>query len=137
MNNISGLSLYEKFLEYLFSTSEITVPTEFHDRCNKIREMLDDDVSGVINSLLDYSVNSASEAIFRVECTEPTLQRLLNMWLQGVNLDIPGIPTGLQALSKEYYKERWAGSSFCVLSIRGWEPIEIDNVEIQVPQVMW
>jgi cation transport regulator ChaB len=99
--------------------------------------MLGNDVSGTIDTILDYAVNSASEANYRVECSETTLQKLLNLWLEDINIDIKGIPTGLQALSKEYFKERWQGSSFCVLRVKDWEKITVDNVTIEVPTTMW
>jgi hypothetical protein len=128
---------FQKFLNYLFESGGISVPSDYHDRCSKIKEMLDSDISGTINSILDYAVNSASEAKYRVECSESTLQKLLNIWLEDINIEIKGIPTGLQALSKEYFKERWEGSSFCILRVSGWEKISVDNVTIEVPTTMW
>ena len=128
---------FQKFLNYLFESGGISVPSDYHDRCSKIKEMLDSDISGTINSILDYAVNSASEAKYRVECSESTLQKLLNIWLEDINIEIKGIPTGLQALSKEYFKERWEGSSFCILRATDWENVTADNVTISVPTTMW
>ena len=135
----SGMAdgLFSAFLNWLYSSGDITVPSDFHTRCEKVQDMLDNDISGVINSLLNYSIQSASEALYRIECNEPTLQKLLNTWLQQINLEVKGIPTGLQALSKEYFKERWAGSSLCVLRATSWKKISVDNVTIEVPTVLW
>ena len=133
----NALLMFEQFLNYLYQSSEISVPTEYHDRCSKVGEMLDNDISGMINSLLDYAINSSSEANYRVECSEPTLQKLLNLWLDQINLDIKGIPTGLQALSSEYFRERWEGSSFCILRVKDWQKITVDKVTIEVPTTMW
>ena len=132
-----ALSAYQAFIDYLFSTGDISVPSDYHERCVKVKEMLDNDISGTINSVLDYAVNSASEAKYRVECSETTLQKLLNIWLEDINIEIQGVPTGLQALSKEYFKERWEGSSFCILRVKDWEKITADNVTIEVPTTMW
>jgi hypothetical protein len=132
-----GNGIFQAFINWLYSSGDISVPTEYHDRCVKVQEMLDNDISGTINTILDYAVNSASEANYRVECSESTLQKLLNLWLEDINIDIKGIPTGLQALSKEYFKERWEGSSFCVLRVMDWEKITADNVTIEVPTTMW
>jgi cation transport regulator ChaB len=132
-----GPGIFQQFINYLFQSSDISVPQEYHDQCQKIHEMLGNDVSGTIDTILDYAVNSASEANYRVECSETTLQKLLNLWLEDINIDIKGIPTGLQALSKEYFKERWQGSSFCVLRVKDWEKITVDNVTIEVPTTMW
>jgi hypothetical protein len=129
--------MFEKFLKYLFESSSISVPQDYHDRCDKIHEMLDNDVSGTINTILDYAINSASESKYRVECSEETLQKLLNLWLNEINIDIKGIPTGLQALSKEYFTERWSNSSFCILRVKDWQQITIDNVTISVPKTLW
>ena len=132
-----GGNLFSTFIDWLYTSGDISVPNDYHSRCAGIQTMLDNDISGTINTILDYSINSASEANYRVECSESTLQKLLNMWLEKVNLDIKGIPTGLQALSKEYFKERWEGSSFCILRVQDWEKITADNVTIEVPTTMW
>jgi hypothetical protein len=132
-----GNGIFQAFIDWLYSSGDISVPADYHTRCGKVQEMLDNDISGTINSVLDYSVNSASEAKYRVECSEPTLQKLLNMWLDDINIEIKGIPTGLQALSKEYFKERWEGSSFCILRAKDWQKITADNVTIKVPTTMW
>jgi cation transport regulator ChaB len=137
MANALAGNMFETFLNWLYQSGEISVPADYHERCGKIEEMLDNDISGTINSLLDYAVNSASEANYRVECSEPTLQKLLNLWLDQINIDIKGVPTGLQALSTEYFRERWEGSSFCILRAQDWEKISADNVTIEVPTTMW
>jgi len=132
-----GNGIFQAFIDWLYSSGDISVPTDYHDRCDKVQYMLDNDISGTINSILDYAVNSASEAKYRVECSESTLEKLLNIWLEDINIEIKGIPTGLQALSKEYFKERWEGSSFCILRIKDWQKITADNVTIEVPTTMW
>jgi len=137
VNNGLGNEIFQSFIDWLYNSGDISVPTDYHQRCGKVKEMLDNDISGTINSILDYAVNSASEAKYRVECSEETLQKLLNMWLDDINIEIKGIPTGLQALSKEYFKERWEGSSFCILRVKDWEKITADNVTIEVPTTMW
>lgn len=136
---MSGLSdgLFQYFLNWLYSTSEISIPSDFHTRCMRIQEMLDNDISGIINSVLDYSISSASNTHYKIECSDTSLEKLFNIWLQKINLELVGIPTGLQELSKEYYKERWSGSSLCLLRLRGWEKITIDNNVIEVPTILW
>ena len=68
---------FSTILKLLYSSGDISIPVEYHDRCVKVREMLDNDISGTINTVLDYAINSSSEAKYRVECSEPTLQKLL------------------------------------------------------------
>ena len=133
----SALTAYSAFINWLFSTGGIKVPTEFHERCSAISKLVDQDVSGIANTILGYGINAASEAKYKIECTDETLQKLLNIWLDKVNLEIPGIPTGLQELSKEYFKERWLGSSFCILRMKNWEKITAGQTSIYVPTTMW
>jgi len=137
MSDALGPGVFNSFIHYLFNSGDISVPAEYHERCSKIQEMLDSDVSGTINTVLDYSINAASEAKYRVECSSDTLEKLLNIWLEKINIDIRGVPTGLEALSKEYFKERWEGSSFCVLKVADWEKISVGNVTIEVPTTMY
>ena len=132
-----GPGVFNSFIHYLFNSGDISVPTEYHERCNKVHEMLDNDISGTINTVLDYAINSASEAKYRVECSSETLQKLLNLWLEKINIDIRGVPTGLEALSKEYFSERWEGSSFCILKVADWEKITVGNTTIEVPTTMY
>jgi len=129
--------LFPAFLNWLYSTGDIFVPTDFHERCAKIECMLANDVTGVINTILDYSVNSASEAKFKVECANNTIEGLLNLWLDQININIDNVPTGLQELSKEYYKERWEGSSLCLLRVKNWKSITYEGATINVPTTLW
>jgi len=129
----NALTGYDLFLQWLFSTGEISVPDDFHSRCLKINKMIDNDVSGTITTVLDYMVSSASNTVYKIECNNSTLENVMNKWLQKINLNIKGVPTGLKELSKEYLKERWFHSSFCALSVKGNK--KIDGIE--VPTIMW
>lgn len=132
-----GNGLFQAFLDWIYSSGGISVPTDYHSRCDAINCMLDNDITGVINTVVDYSIESASDANYSVECSESTLEKLLNKWFERINIDIAGVPTGLQALSKEYFKERWQGSSFCILRMKDWEKITVDGITIEVPTTMW
>lgn len=133
----NALNLYQQFLNYLYQTKAIEVPSDFHARCNKVQTLLDNDVTGVVNSLLKYAIDSASETKYRVECENETLQKLLNTWLSEINLEVEGVPTGLSELSKEYLQERLKGSSFCVAKASYWKKLKIGETEIEVPKIMW
>lgn len=133
----SALSMYSAFINMLFSKGGISVPTDFHERCQKISTLVDMDVSGIANTVLGYGINAASDAKYKIECEDETLQKLLNTWLEKINLEIPGVPTGLQELSKEYFKERWQGSSFCTLRMKNWEKVTVGQTNIVVPTTMW
>jgi hypothetical protein len=129
--------LFQAFLNWLYSTGDIQIPDEFHLRCSGIQSMIDNDVTGVINTTMDYAINSASEALYKIESDNNTVETLLNKWLSEININIDGFPTGLQELAKEYFKERWNGSSLCLMRVSNWKKISIGQQEITVPTVLW
>jgi cation transport regulator len=100
---------------------KVVVPADFHDKADAIKEMLKDDVSGLVDSLTDFAVETAS-VDFNVETDNDEFNKILNTWLEEINIDYNGkIPSGLKPLAKEYFKERWKGASFPVLKVGGWE----------------
>lgn len=130
-------ALWMAFLSYLYSQGKIEVPQDYRSRIAAVRYMLDSDFTGLINTIIDYAINSASQAEFTVECSDDNLRILFNEWLRNVNLNIDGIPTGIKELSKEYYKERWKESSFILARASKWQEIKINGIAIKVPTVIW
>ncbi|MHA1787858.1 MAG: ChaB family protein [Candidatus Helarchaeota archaeon] len=109
------------FINYLLSMllKKITVPGDYHSQVKVVKEMLADDVSGLVDSLTDFAVNSAS-VDFKIETSNDNFTKILKHWVDTINLEYNQIPTGLSPLAKEYFKERWKGSSFPILKIGGW-----------------
>ena len=104
--------------------NKISVPTDFHGRVKAVKEMLEDDVSGLVDSLTDYQVNTAS-VDFTIESSNADLAKKLNKWLEMINSPYKGqIPRGIKPLAEEYFKERWKSSSFPILKIGAWDSIE-------------
>ena len=128
---------WASFIDWLFQSGSIYVPLDFHSRCNLVETMMDVEVTGIVSTVINYSINSASEARFQIESSDQTLEDLLTLWLERININVDGIPTGLQELSREYYKERWSGSSLCIMKIGQWEKISIGANSITVPTVLW
>jgi hypothetical protein len=129
---------WSAFMSWLNRSETISVPTDFRGRCSAIDRMLANDVTGLINTIIDYSINSASEARFKVKCTDsPSVEDLLNSWLKKVNININGIPSGLSALAKEYYKERWQQSSLILLRVQNWQDITVGDNTIRVPMTLF
>ena len=121
LNNLLGMLI-----------KKIVVPTEFHDQAEAIKVMLKDDVSGLIDSLTDFSVDSAC-VDFTVETDNEEFSKILRTWLNEINSGYKGkIPSGIRPLAKEYFKERWKSSSFPVLKIIDWKFIN----GIRVPSKM-
>jgi len=120
-------------LKFLQDGGAIVVPKDYHERCAAIRLMLESDSSGIINSLTDFSVNTASEVSFSIETKNNALQSMLNDWLQTINFSYSGrLPVGVNQLSKEYLKERWKGSSLCIMKIH-WATVD----GFDVPDAIW
>ena len=129
--------MWEAFLNFMYRSGDIKVSTDFHDRCSEIYKMMDNDISGIVSTVIDYSINSSSEAILKVECSDETLEKILNIWLSKINININGVPSGLQELAKDYYKERWAGSSLCLMRVGAWENITVGKTTISVPTLLY
>ena len=129
--------LFSAFLNWLYQSGDINVPKDYHSRNDFIMNMISGDSSSVINTLLDYGINSASTTEYKVESKSKVLEKLLTIWLDEININVNGVPTGLQQLSKEYFRERWKGSSLCLLRVSNWEDITIDKVTIKVPTILW
>lgn len=108
-------------LESLTSMS-ITIPKSFHSQVNAIKKMMIDDMSGLVQSLVDFYIDTASSVDYEFHTGNDNLDSILNDWLSSINLDFNGIvPSGVKALAEEYFKERWANSSFICLKILDWK----------------
>jgi len=114
------------FLNSLFSLllKKIVVPTDYHGKVAAVKTMLEDDVSGLADSLTDFSVQTAS-VDFSVETDNPELTRILKKWLDNINSQYNGqIPRGIKPLAEEYFKERWKSSSFPILKVTKWDIVD-------------
>ncbi len=103
-----------------FQTETIKIPDKYRDKVIAVKEVLEDDTSGLVNTVLDFGITCAL-VDYRIETDNENLTEILNDWLGKVNLninadsDVKSIPTGLEALAKEYFRERWKGSSHLLL----------------------
>ena len=117
----------------LLQGSLITVPTDYRSQVLHVKNLINADETGLINSLLDFGISSASDVSFSVESNSDSLDTIFNDWLGDINSSLLGkIPIGIEALAKEYYRERWKGSSFLLLRTI-WE--EVDGMRL--PVKMW
>lgn len=98
-----------------FQVETIRIPKTYREKVLVVKRLLNDDPSGLANTMLDMAINAAL-VDYRIETDNQTLTKELNEWLDNVNDDIRGmIPTGIDALAKEYFRERWKGSSNLLL----------------------
>ena len=117
---------------YLLGEEEIKVPQKYREQVLEVKELLEQDVSGLVNSILDFAINAAL-VDFSIETDNSNLTALLNNWLNTINYEYKGkIPVGIKALAKEYYRERWKGSSFLLLRTL-WEKKD----DILLPTALW
>jgi len=130
--NATPALTYLNQLLSLFSQQQINVPCDFRGRVQAIEQILDNDTSGLANTLLDFAINSGV-VDFSIETSNKTLTKTLNSWLENINKELRGkVPTGVKSLAKEYYRERWKGSSLIVLRTI-WE--EVDGFKL--PTKLW
>lgn len=101
---------------------KIVVPGDYHNQVKAVKEMLMDDVTGLVDSLTDFAVESAS-VDYTIESENEEFSKILQNWLDKINIAYKGrIPPGIREISKEYFKERWKSSSFPILKISEWKP---------------
>ena len=120
--NVNGL-----FLNYLLSAlyRKVIVPNDFHTQAIAIKEMMRNDLSGLVQSLTDFQVNAASSVQTHVKTGNSALDKTLHTWLHSLNAEYNGrIPSGVHSLANQYYQERWKGASFPILKIIEWNEID-------------
>jgi cation transport regulator ChaB len=120
----------------LMGNDEITIPSSFTEQVKAVKEVLASDISGLVNSVLDFSINCAS-VDFTIESNNKSLTDFINSWFKKINYSLIGkIPTGIKALSKENYKERWKNSSLLLLRTE-WNDVNINGSTFNLPTKMW
>jgi hypothetical protein len=134
MSYINSDQFWSQVFARLWSgDSRIKVPISFHQRMKKIDELLSNDYTGIIKTILDFMISTASVP-FSFATDNPNLSKSLQDWsVHELNKDMSiDIPKGLRALSTQYFQERWK-SSFIVLNIDGWKNVN----GLILPTSMW
>jgi len=108
---------YSDFITQMYSAeTKVVVPAEFHKQVNSIDGILKNDVTGMISTIVDFMVQSATVPV-KFESKNNSLNKIFNEWKETINSDVNiDIPMGFRALSEQYFRERWR-SSFIVLNI--------------------
>lgn len=116
----------------LLNAEGIKVPNTYKDKVIAVKGLLEQDSTGIVSSILDFAINSATIDYY-VESDHPPVEKLLNDWFLNINSVLRGkIPTGIKALAKEYFRERWKGSGMIVLRTV-WETVD----GMTVPTKLW
>ena len=138
-DRISGLNPALVWLSNLlscFASEDIKIPIDFHEQVKEIKDILRSDVSGLVNSMLDFAIDSAT-VDYIIETSNIELNNIIDYWLKHINISLLGrVPTGIKSLSKEYYRERWKNSSLIVLRST-WEDVNISGTKFYLPTKMW
>jgi len=114
-------------------TEVIKIPSNYRNQVIETKALLKNDESGIVSTMLDFSISSATDVDYRIETTNPNLTTFLNNWAQDINSSLRGkIPVGIEALAKEYFRERWKGSSNLLLRTV-WETVG----GFYVPTKLW
>ena len=107
----------------LYSSEEIIVPNDYYTQIAEIKKVLNSDVSGLVNSMLDFAINCSS-VDYAIETSNTNLTKTLNDWIKSINSELVGkIPVGIKPLAREYFRERWKASSFLVLRTT-WDKVD-------------
>jgi len=117
--------------------ANIHVPHEFSSQVEKIDHLLHNDKTGIVDTILDFMVHSATVPM-KIETENENLNTMLEIWQdeilnRGINIDIP---SGFRELSAQYYRERWR-SSFIGLKVRFEEVDFGENKKFIFPTKMW
>lgn len=123
---------YQKLFDLLLSPAgKIRVPEEYHEQMRYIQELLRNDKTALISTILEFMVHTSTIDI-NFSSSNNTLNNLLEDWKnninEGVNLDIP---RGLRSFTEQYFRERWK-SSFIILRIK-WKK----ESGFWIPNRMW
>lgn len=138
VNALSKNSIF-RFLYELVSTissNAIIMPNGYYNSVVETKKLLKNDFTGLVNTMLDFAIG-AFETKYVVVTGNSNFDKVLNDWLQNINSELRGkIPVGVQSLSVEYARERWKGSSLCLLRSL-WKEKTIGNSSYILPTKMW
>jgi len=121
MGSLDGSTFINYALSFLLK--KIIVPSDYKAQVEAVEEMQKDDLTGLVDSLTDFAVESAT-VDFSIETDNEKFTKTLKTWMERVNMDYSQIPSGIKELSKQYFKERWKYSSFPILKIAEWGTID-------------
>jgi hypothetical protein len=131
--NIDSNMYFKQIMSRLFNGgNRIKVPKDFAGQAQRINELLDNDYTGIVATIVEFMVTTGSVPMNFVTDNEK-LTKILQDWsVHKLNANISlDIPKGLKSLTAQYLRERYR-SSFIVLNIL-WEKIN----DLILPSKMW
>lgn len=134
MPDISSDYYFKSVISKLFNPgNQIKVAKDFHKQMVQIGELLSNDYTGIVATILEFMISTGSVPMNFVTDNQNLTVRL-NDWANkelnaGISKDIP---RGLKALTSQYMRERYT-SSFIILNI-GWAKMKDGLI---LPNKMW
>ncbi len=133
IKGLNPLLQYVADLMSVFQIKPIAEPQKYRDKVLAAKDVLKHDISGLVNSTIDFGMAAVSGVNYQVSTEDASLTKLLNEWLDNINEGLRGhVPTGVGPLAKEYCRERWKGSSQLLLRAF-WENVD----GYQLPNTMF
>ena len=131
MSNVYTDWVVQQFMRTLRSYQKVKVPSDFFGQVDVIDTILKNDQSALIRTLYNFMVNAAT-VNYEFETGNENLDNRLNIWKENLNSGVAeDVPSGLRALSEQYFRERWR-SSFLILNIQ-FEKVD----KWWIPTKMW
>ena len=111
------IAFWKTMMDAMGTGGQVIIPTDFHNQADAIEDALKNDVTGLVNTNLNFMINAASSVDIWVEADDLNITKKLNKWLQHINEDMSGrkVESGVQPLSRQYFRELWARSSFIAM----------------------
>jgi len=97
------------------SAKTIQIPNNYRKKVLVAKSVFDNDVTGIATTLSDFMIKNAI-VDYKIETSNEPLNDILNDWIININSEYSTyIPSGIKSLAKQYFTERWKGSSNILL----------------------
>ena len=138
----SLLSIYKELIS-MAKTTIVKPPEKYHEQVAVVHAILENDESGIVNTVLDYAIQCATKVHYRVETDNENLNNIYNDWLDNLNTSVrrKKIEIGAQGLAKQYMIEMLKGSSQALMRVRYKDKKtgtkKADSLDMNLPTLMW
>lgn len=86
----------------------LTPPTSFALQVKNCRDIVNNDITGIISTIIEFIEDSLAEIKFSIETDNPKLTEIFNRWLSSINKNHSSyVPSGFTALIRQYTKEKF------------------------------
>lgn len=112
MANEEQIELYAQAVLYLMNQNvDLTPPSNYENKVAECKKILDNDVSGLVSSIIEFIEDAISDVKFTIETDSSELTKILNLWLSKINdSNRKFMATGIKAFIKQYVREHFTSS---------------------------